>query len=58
MKAHVTTMQRAAAVSAVFDAMGLALEEARGATADNEQDDASSSGPAKKKARRDSGLLS
>ena len=55
LKAHATTMQRQDAVSAVYDAMGLAKEDARGTAADDEQDDAASAGPAKKKARRDSG---
>lgn len=55
LKAHTTTIQREEAVSAVYEAMGLAKEEARGSAADDEQDEAASSGPAKKKARRDSG---
>ena len=56
VKAHATTMQREAAVSAVFDAMGLALEEARSATANDEQEaEEAAVGPVKKKARRGSG---
>ena len=54
VKAHAPTMQREAAVSAVFYAMGLALEEARGMTADDEQEEEATA-HVKKKARRDSG---